>query len=470
MPQQASQSSSTPPLPPGYTLDAPTQAAPSVPPLPQGYTLDQQQGADKSGLGMDGAPLTDRTVPNARIRNMTVDPTKDVHSGGQAFYEGAKTGLELGSIPATIGQPLWSVVRGALGAALGSAGGKTLAKAAGAGDFGQEVAGDVGGLAGGTLSAGAGSDSRISRSAAAIAKPGMTAVEDLPVVGSVIKGVKAAKNVSGDLADIWAKKPVYPGASEPATPPREMLQAGALAKAVQSPTDPAAGLAKIPAADPALSKARSLFEGSSSPSDPAAALQTVKSGTVAGAMKDPGAPLPATPDPALLKARTLFEGTTSPQDPAVGLGTIKQSAAGSIVDSMKAQPSADVAPGFQRGSLQGLLDKSLGARQLDPKVPLRQQLDVKPASTSGSSSGIPEGHTPAESSALKSYKYDSGAQEFHIRGNGGDPTYVYGDVSPDDAQAFTDAPSKGQAWGAMKRNPLVAKIIGGKRVAVKVAQ
>ena len=40
-------------------------------------------------------------VPNARIRNMTVDPTKDINSPGQALLSGVKTGAELAAIPAS---------------------------------------------------------------------------------------------------------------------------------------------------------------------------------------------------------------------------------------------------------------------------------------------------------------------------------------------------------------------------------
>lgn len=41
-------------------------------------------------------------IPNARIRNMTVDPTKDVHSAGEAFLSGAGTGIEAAAIPASV--------------------------------------------------------------------------------------------------------------------------------------------------------------------------------------------------------------------------------------------------------------------------------------------------------------------------------------------------------------------------------
>jgi hypothetical protein len=41
-------------------------------------------------------------ISNARIRNMTVDPTKDIHSAGGALLSGMQTGAELTSIPASV--------------------------------------------------------------------------------------------------------------------------------------------------------------------------------------------------------------------------------------------------------------------------------------------------------------------------------------------------------------------------------
>src|SRR5208282_3363174 len=46
-------------------------------------------------------PKGDRAIPNARIRNMSVDPTKDAKTGLDAFLGGAKTGTELAAIPSS---------------------------------------------------------------------------------------------------------------------------------------------------------------------------------------------------------------------------------------------------------------------------------------------------------------------------------------------------------------------------------
>lgn len=95
------------------------------------------------------------------------------------------------------------------------------------------------------------------------------------------------------------------------------------------------------------------------------------------------------------------------------------------------------------------LEKSLG----------NEPLQVKP--------GVPIKNQPRISSAVKDYSYDSDAREFHVQPTGGSTGYIYGDVSPEDAQAFHNAESKGQAWQQMRNNPLVGKVVNGKRVDVK---
>ncbi len=110
------------------------------------------------------------------------------------------------------------------------------------------------------------------------------------------------------------------------------------------------------------------------------------------------------------------------------------------------------------------LEQGLGAKKLESTVPLREQM--KPAEPAAESD-LPEGHTPVESSALRSVRYDQGAREFHAMPKGGTTVYVYGDVSPEEADAFSKAESKGKAWQEIRRNPLVAKIVNGKRIATK---
>ncbi len=389
--------------PGGQVTITPDQAPAAAPGAPVTITPDSPGMSDQEVAQRNSNPLAfhdtppvsemmkhPSLVPNARVRNMP-DPS-DPNAGMWNLYEGAKTGATLAAIPATIGQPVGPVTRGLIASTIGGLGAKKVAEVAGAGPRGQEVAGDVGGLAAGAMG--------VKAPELAATRPGQTAgilaksVGKLPVID---KFVDAGKTL-GEIADVWKPKPVTPDAV----------------------------------------------------------------------------------DPALAQARALFEGSSSPPDPAAGLGTIKQPGqAGSIAASMqKPAPSAEVAPGFQRGSLQTLLDRSLGAKELDPKVPLKNQLNrVTPTSSSSAapavtaSTSIPEGHTPVQSTALKSYKYDPDANEFHAKYGSADNTvHVFGDVSPDEAKAFEDAPSKGKAMQQIKSShPLVAKIIDGKRQAMKAA-
>ena len=78
---------------------------------------------------------------------------------------------------------------------------------------------------------------------------------------------------------------------------------------------------------------------------------------------------------------------------------------------------------------------------------------------------LPEGFTTAESSVVRGYKYNPGARELEIVVRSGQH-YIYGDVSPEEAEAIESGESKGRAFNRMKsQHPLVAKVIGGKREA-----
>lgn len=171
------------------------------------------------------------------------------------------------------------------------------------------------------------------------------------------------------------------------------------------------------------------------------------------APKYPGAPMPEAPTPELVKAQSLAKGPQSVVDPAAGLGKIPVSkAAESSIPVQKITPK----------DIERQLNEALGGQPLKPNVPLKQQVSTTPKPTVDA-----EGHTQVESSAVKSFKYDAENQEFHVKPNGGRTTYVYGEVSPDAAEAFNAAESKGNAWIQIRNNPLVAKIIDGKRIAVR---
>lgn len=192
------------------------------------------------------------------------------------------------------------------------------------------------------------------------------------------------------------------------------------------------------------------------------------------------------PSPEIVRAKGLMEGGKTPADPAAGLGRIPVH--GSIAESMAAAqspiaetpaaqqsaapppaPTAQAAPrpvskGQLGKSMDEQLGRALGAKPLNPKLPLRSQMPGRMPTES--EAALAEGHTAVESSALKSYRYDPSAQEFHAQYNSGNKVHIFGDVSPEEAQAFEAAPSKGKAMALISKHPEVARIIDGKRVTV----
>lgn len=261
--------------------------------------------------------------------------------------------------------------------------------------------------------------------------------------------------------------PTYPGASEPTAPP-EVLQAAPLSrgggKPVSSPSD---ALGNVPVkTEPA--KLPAAFEPAPAPyKPPAGTADNPMRGQIAKQM-GPSKKLPA-----------AFE----PRGPQYQSPTGTADNPSNISNPMRAPDAAPQQPPIQRGSLQELLQQSLGGKELQPNVPLRNQVPARgsiaqqmkspiaetPAAEQSGSTSIPEGHTAVDSSALRSYKYDPAANEMHANYKGSDNiVHVFGDMSPEEAQAFEQAPSKGQAMQAVKNShPLVGKIVDGKRIAVK---
>jgi hypothetical protein len=171
----------------------------------------------------------------------------------------------------------------------------------------------------------------------------------------------------------------------------------------------------------------------------------------------PGAPQPETPETGLLQASSLARGPQAVVDPAKGLAQIP------VRYSPPASATVTIPPKFKPSVIEQQLKQSLGAQDLKPGVPLKDQLSGANAQPKPK---LPEGFTPVDSTALKGFKYDPQTREFETITQGGQ-RYIHGDVSPEDAQAFMDADSKGKAWQQIRDNPLVAKVINGKRVAIK---
>lgn len=367
------------------------------------------------------------TVPNARIRNLP-NPAEGETSPGEALYHGAKTGLLLGSLPAAAYATVPGLVTGAAGATIGSMAGKNIAKSAGAGEFGQEVASDVGGLTGGSITASA---------ADAVASRLRNFYTTLPpeaqeafwgIVGT--RGKNAAK-----LANIL-KLGQEPPTPQPPTP--EQLNPSLVSPARTLPGQ----------ISPEITRPKQEI---AAPIGPRKGLALPP-----GPPEYPGAPLPDVPPRPVLQASSLMQGPQSitMTDPAAGLGQIpvRPGTAGSMAESVTAPKP------ITRAQVEQQLNDALGGRPLQPNVPLRNQ--------GPGASKLPEGFSPIDSSALKGYKYNPDTKEFETITQQGQH-YIYGEVEPEVAQKFIDADSKGSAWGKLRKEPgvvEVAKVINGKRV------
>jgi hypothetical protein len=252
---------------------------------------------------------------------------------------------------------------------------------------------------------------------------------------------KIAEGVLGDRANqpiIPPKAPVNPGAPLPEANP-EAVQGNALLKPGASPSpEPASALGNPPSA----------------PQSPAQRLPSAFQ------------PLPAKPPAVPGTAEAPFKPLTELPIPAVNQAISELGASAPL--SALTERANNIA------KLGELLNQGLGGKELEPNVPLKNQGGGIVPKANGA---IPEGHTAVDSSAVKSYKYDPAAKELDITTPGGG-RYVYGEISPDQAEAFgkgeyqgkgpKDAPSVGKAWADIRNNGvLVKKAVNGKLQPVK---
>lgn len=170
----------------------------------------------------------------------------------------------------------------------------------------------------------------------------------------------------------------------------------------------------------------------------------------------PAAPSPAPVEPPLTRAE--LQSVLDARRAAARASSPAAATPASTPVLTPATPKAALA------SIQQQLNDAMGGKPLQPGIPLRDQLQAAIDAKT-----LPKGFTPVDSSALKGFKYDPATREFESVTQGGQ-RYVHGDVSPEEAQSFADAESKGKAWQAIRNNPLVAKVINGKRIAVKPAE
>lgn len=350
--------------------------------------------------------------------------------------------------------------------AVGQTVGKEGAKALGATEDQSDLAGDITGIGAGYGA----SKLPVGRVASVAGKLAKGTLEDIPGVrqaGKISQYWKESQPTGTPLVSDVPLGPepqpegtplLYKQPAGPETPDPNLLRSRNLANA------------NIPAAQPASQTGEAL--GQIKRGDISKAINSpvrTLPGQIPPEVVQPPAPTPAAPIPSRegLALPSAPKGAELNELPAPKVAPTNQAdALGQPVQrGAIAKASTSDAP-IKRGSLaqmlQDQLNQSLGAKELNPKMPLRQQMDATPTT---SNSGLPEGHTQIEgSSALRSYKYDPSAREFHARATSGDTTYVYGDVSPEEVQAFEQADSKGKAWQGIRQNPLVAKIVNGKRL------
>lgn len=209
-----------------------------------------------------------------------------------------------------------------------------------------------------------------------------------------------------------------------------------------------------------------VYPGASQPEHP---------GTFPGAPEPTGAPEQINPSlvspsrslPGQIGPEQIYSPRPTPAQPIParpGLQLTGEVAAQAVPAAAVAPtPAAAATPtSSTAATLEAQLNEALGGKKLVPGVSLKNQ--------AAAAVKLPDGFTPVDSSALKGYKYDPATREFQSITQGGQH-YIHGDVSPEEAQTFADADSKGKAWQQIRgSNPLVAKVVNGQRVSMVKAR
>lgn len=282
---------------------------------------------------------------------------------------------------------------------------------------------------------------RVARTAGNLA---LDAAKDIPVVRTL-----------GKAGEAW--RSTAPPIEPPTEAPLIVRQAGALARGPQVVIDPAAGLGQISVKAPG--QAGSMVQSVATPTGPVPSnFPTAASRAASDAAFARNFPNETMPEGMTPQEKEIWQQTVFGEKPQGDIGAKVRQANPEPTRAEVKAASEKVTP--QR--VQAAAEEALGVKKLQPDIPLKQQTGVI-----SKGPAIPEGHTPVESSALRSYKYDASAREFTAATRAGNVQYVYGDVSPEDAAAFDKAESKGKAWQDIRQNPLVAKIVDGKRIPIK---
>lgn len=304
-----------PPLPPGYQLDQPSTSAP--PPLPPGYTLDSGQGDQKPQPG-----FLDKDIPLDSYGNATLSGVQSIGRGLRGAFQG---------IEQTIAHPI-----------------DTLKGVADLPSQAAQVPGAIKDI-------NASPDPTGTYAKVAQETAGQGAGQALLALGTdgLIKGATSAP-VRGALSS-------------------SMGTVGKVATAVGDSIDPdVAGLVS-----PRTAHALRL-------SQKVGRVATKLAGDSSEAAPASTTPLgPAAPSPDLLNSGNLRTASTPAAAPASQTGeALATVPRGTIAEQMKPQAAPEATPAkptIQRGVLQQQLEDALGAKKLQPNVPLKMQSQVPAA-------------------------------------------------------------------------------------------
>jgi hypothetical protein len=116
-----------------------------------------------------------------------------------------------------------------------------------------------------------------------------------------------------------------------------------------------------------------------------------------------------------------------------------------------AQPTAAPPVNTAPSALANLLNRGLGYEPPPKPIPGKPIYQRPTASSTSPAPSVPEGMTPVQSAGMRAYSYDAPSQTFTAQWPDG-TLHKYGEVTPEEVQAFESAKSKGRALLDIKNN------------------
>jgi hypothetical protein len=120
-------------------------------------------------------------------------------------------------------------------------------------------------------------------------------------------------------------------------------------------------------------------------------------------------------------------------------------------ETATAQPTAAPPVNTAPSALANLLNRGLGYEPPPKPMPGKPIYQRPTASTTSPAPPVPEGMTPVQSAGMRAYSYDAPSQTFTAQWPDG-TLHKYGEVTPEEVQAFESAKSKGRALLDIKNN------------------